>query len=99
MNMKTNKRGFSQVAGVVTTLTLVVILFVVLNIANSQGADIIDDLQDDQTSGGYAYNISGQGLTAQENIGDRTATLATIIMVAAVITVLLVAFAAFFRGR
>jgi hypothetical protein len=112
--MKVGKRGFSQVAGVITTLTLIVILFVVMNIANSQGATILSEIQDDQdndlsnqdcgsinnNSGcTRAGNISYQGLQAMNTMGERSGTLATIIMVAAVITVLLVAFAAFFRGR
>lgn len=71
----------------------VALLMVVATIAISIGADVIDNVQDDQTADSYAYNISGYGLEAQEEMGGWLDTIALVVAAAIIIGVLVQSFA------
>jgi len=68
-------------------------LLVVTAIALSIGADVIDDVQADQTADSYAYNISDYGLQAQDELGSWMDTLALVVVAAIIIGTLITSFA------
>lgn len=70
----------------------VAIIFVVATIGISIGADVLDNIQTDQTSGSYAYNITGYGLEAEAELGSWLDTLALIVAAAIIIGVLVTSF-------
>lgn len=69
-------------------------MLVVAAIVTSVGADIVDTIQDDQTSNSYAYNVSGGGLEALENLGDWLPTIGLVVAAVIVIGVIV----KYFRG-
>lgn len=83
-----DKKGISIFA-----LSGVVLTFLVIIIVASTGGDVLTDIRADQTTNGLAYNITTNGLTGFTNLSARFPLLGTIIIVAAVITVLVGAFA------
>ena len=82
-----NKKGYS-----LRDLLPVAMIFVVATIAISIGADVIDSVQDDQTSGSYAYNVSTNGLTGMDELGSWLPTIALVVAAAIVIGVLIYSF-------
>lgn len=76
------------------------LLFVILAIALSVGADIVQEVHDDQVTdagGGnstsYASNVSSYGLESVSELGSWTPTIALVVAAAVVITVLIASFA------
>lgn len=70
----------------------IALLFVVATIAISIGADVIDNVQDDQTADSYAYNVSGDGLSGMGELGSWLPTIALVVAAAIVIGVLVYSF-------
>ena len=81
----TNK---GQLGGLATT----VIIFVVVVVAIAMGATILDNIQDTQTTGSYAYNATNNGLSSMDTFSDQLPTLAIVIVAGVIITVLATAF-------
>ena len=81
----TNK---GQLGGLATT----VIIFVVVVVAIAMGATILDNIQDTQTAGSYAYNATNNGLSSMDTFSDQLPTLAIVIVAGVIITVLATAF-------
>jgi hypothetical protein len=76
----------------VQDLLPVALILVVATIGIAVGADVITEIQADQTSGTYAYNISGYGLEAQDELGSWLDTIALIVAAAIIIGVLVTSF-------
>lgn len=66
-------------------LAPLVILFVVTAIVISIGADILDSVQDGQTTNSYAYNVTTEGLSGTEEVGNWLSTIGLVIGASAVI--------------
>ena len=83
-----NKKGYDlrMLAGIAIT-------FVVLAIVLSFGATILDDLQDEQTSGDHDWNASDKGLESLEEFADWLPTLALIVVAAIIIGIIVRYFA------
>lgn len=90
--MLNDKAGITlgQLSGVILTFVVIVILA-------SVGGDVLSSLRDDQTTDGAAYNITTDGLTGLDNLSGKFGLLGTIIILAAVIGIVISAFA-FGRG-
>lgn len=86
-----NKKGYT-----IRDLLPLALLMTVSIIAVSIGADVVDSVQEDQTSGSYAYNISSNGLEGINELGSWFPTIALVVAAAIVIGVLVYSFA--FRG-
>ena len=56
-------------------------------------ADIVTDINADQTAGSVAANVSGEGLNALQELGSWTPTLALVVAAALIIGILISAFA------
>ena len=69
---------------VLTAKTLVVVLLVI-SIVLGVGATILTQIQGTQTSGSLAYNITGDGLTSQEDMSEWQSTWVVIVAAAVVI--------------
>ena len=82
-----NKKGYQ-----LRDLLPIALLFVVATIAISIGADVIDNVQEDQTDNSYAYNVSGYGLTGMDELGSWLPTIALVVAAAIVIGVLVFSF-------
>jgi hypothetical protein len=76
-------------------LAPLVIIFVVVTIVLSIGADILTSVQTGQTAGSYAYNITGQGLLGADEVGGWLDTIGLVLGAAAVIGIVY----AFFMRR
>jgi|TARA_R100000501_G_C2629906_1_gene124878 Na+/proline symporter len=85
---KLNKRGYE-----ISTLAGIAIVFVVLAIVLSFGARILDDIQDDQTSGNVDYNATDNGLASIEEFSSWLPTLALIVVAAVIIGIIVRYFA------
>ena len=68
----------------------IAIIFVVTTIVLSYGGVVISSVQATQTANSYAYNISGNGLTSLNTFGTNLPLLATIVVAAIIITILVV---------
>lgn len=66
------------------------IVFVVVTIVLSYGATIVGNVRSQQTANSTEYNISGQGLTSLNTFGTNLPMLATIVIAAVIISVLVV---------
>jgi len=62
--------------------------FVVLGIGLTYGLDVIIDVRDDFTSGTSEYNASDQSVDAIGEITDKLPTIATVIVAAIIIGIL-----------
>jgi hypothetical protein len=71
-------------------LVPIAIVFVVVTIVLSYGATIVSNVQAGQTTNSYAYNISGQGNSGLWNIAQNIPLLATIVVAAVIIGILVV---------
>jgi len=80
---------FQEIAGI--ALTLVGFIIVV-----SIGADVVDGIQDTQTSGTAAFNVSEDGLEGLTTFGSYSPTLATVFIAGIILTVI---GGIFFMGR
>ena len=83
-----DKKGYD-----VKALAGLAITFVVITIIISFGATILDDIQDDQTSGDSDYNASDKGLEALTTFADWLPTLALIVVAAVIIGIIVRYFA------
>ena len=69
-----------------------IIGFVLVSLIAASGAIALDAFQDDVTSGGYAYNISDNGLAGINNTTGYFGTAGTIAGVALLLGIVLGAF-------
>lgn len=69
------------------------LLFVIIAIALSVGADIVSEVNADQTADSYADNISTYGLESLDELSSWSPTIALVVAAAVVITVLIASFA------
>jgi len=72
----------------INDLAPIAIAFVVIAFVVSMGAEIVQDLYDDQTTDSYAKNASGEGLESLEELGSWLPTLALVVVAAIIIGVL-----------
>ena len=77
----------------------IAIIFVVVTIVLSYGATILSNVQATQTANSYAYNISGQGLSSLNNFATNLPLMATIVVAAIIITILIVYLGGKLMGR
>jgi hypothetical protein len=82
-----------------TALATVVILFVVIGMVSAFGSDIINDTQSDFTEDTQAYNNTVKANEAIGNLTTKMPTLATVLIGAFIILILVSAFAVFGLGR
>ena len=85
MKLKNNKKGYT-----VGDLLPLGITFVVLAIALSFCADIVNDIQDTQTVNGTAWNISGAGLNSVQVFADWLPTIALVVVAAIIVGIIIV---------
>lgn len=77
----------------------VILLLGLMVMIASATALAVNSFQTSTATGGYAYNISGQGLSGLDNFSEQIPTIGTVIGVALIIGVVVGAFALFSRGR
>jgi uncharacterized membrane protein YjgN (DUF898 family) len=68
----------------------IAIVFVVVTIVLGFGASIVAGVQATQTTNSYAYNASQYGLSSLNTFASNMPLLATVVVAAVIITVLLV---------
>ena len=68
----------------------IAVVFVVVTIVLAFGAQVVTSVQGTQTANTYAYNISGQGLSSLNTFATNLPLLATIVVAAIIITILIV---------
>lgn len=66
-------------------LAAIGITFVVVAIVLSFGAQILGELQEDQTADSYEYNTTGYGLEALGDMGEWLPTIALVVIAAVII--------------
>ena len=66
------------------------IVFVVVAVAISLGADVLDDIQATQTTNSVAYNATGYGLTSMNTFAKWLPTIALVVVIAVIIGILIV---------
>lgn len=78
-----NRKGLSvqQMGGLALAFVLVVIIIGI-------GATIVTEIQSGQTASSIPYNISAEGLTGLETLGEWLPTIAVIIAAAVVIGII-----------
>jgi len=64
------------------------IVFVVIAIVLAFGSQILDDLQDQQTTSSYAYNVTGKGLESLQTFSNWLPTMALVIVASVIIGIL-----------
>jgi len=69
------------------------VMFVALAVVLSLGGDVLDDVRDDQTVNSTAYNITGEGLSSVNTLGERMDTVALVIAIGVIISILIGIFA------
>lgn len=74
-------------------LPMLAVLLVIIGVVLTVGALIEQDIYDDQTAGSYAANISADSLEGLDNMGERQGTLGTVLIAAAIISVIVGIFA------
>ena len=70
----------------------VALILVVATIGIAVGADVLTEIQNDQTANSYAHNTSNYGLEAQDELGSWLDTIALIVAAAIIIGVLVTSF-------
>ena len=91
-----NKKGQS-IQGLMVLLSAG-ILFVALSIVLSLGGDVISDVRAGQTENSTAWNISGNGLKSVNTLGDKMDTIALVVAVGVIISILIGVFAVRMAG-
>ena len=86
-----NKKG-QQLVQAIWGLVGLAIGLVVLAIVNGLGADILDDIMDDQTANDYDYNATKAGLEGIDKVAGFTKTVATVGVTAMIIMIIIGAF-------
>ena len=83
-NLYKDKRGYA-----VADLLPLGMVFVVLAIALSISATVVDDVQNTTTVDSAAYNVAGFGLTSLTTIGSWLPTIALVVVAAVIIGVVI----------
>jgi len=86
--MTINKKGYQ-----LRDLLSVGLILVVATIAIAIGADVIDEVQDDQTANSYAANVSSNGLQSMDELGSWLPTIALVVAASIIIGTLVYSFA------
>lgn len=86
-----NKKGAMGIGSLVG----IGVSFVVVVLVLAFGASIVADVDADQTAGSVAKNTTGEGLSALSKIGQKLPTLATVVVAAIIIGVLIAGFAVY----
>ena len=84
-----SKKGNMGLPALITAGVSLVILAVVLTI----GADIVDEVQDTQTTDSYAFNASDQGLQGIDQLASWQSIIALVIAAGVVIGIIMLALA------
>jgi len=84
---KLKKKAQSLGIGGANSLILWSIAFAVIAVSAIVGVSIIEDVQDDQTSGSLGYNVSENLLDAEENLTQRTPLLGTVVIFGVILIV------------
>jgi len=82
------KKGITPAIGIFTAVAVVAVLFVIVGIMLTFGADITQSIHDEQTANSYASNISQASLEGQEELGSWQDNWAMIIAVVVIISLL-----------
>ena len=80
---KISKKGFS-----LTEVPQLVIVFLVIAVVLGVGATVLTQVQTTQTTGGAAYNITGQGITAQKSLSGWQGTWVVIVAAAIILGII-----------
>lgn len=64
------------------------ISFVVVVVVVALGGSILGSFQTSQTAGSLPYNITGQGLVGVKSFGDYLPTIAIVLVIAVIISIL-----------
>tara|TARA_Y100000310_G_C20639552_1_gene793110 strand:+ start:548 stop:835 length:288 start_codon:yes stop_codon:yes gene_type:complete len=81
----TKKKGYQ-----IGDLLPLAITFVVIAVAISLGADVLDDIQGTQDANSTAYNATGYGLQSMNTFAKWLPTIALVIVIAVIIGILIV---------
>jgi hypothetical protein len=79
------------------TAPTLILIFVVITLITAAGAVGVASFQDSQTAGGYAYNVSAQGLSGLTNFSVQMPTVGTMLGVGLILVVVIGVFAFFAR--
>jgi len=90
------KKGF---AGNIWMLVPIALAVIVFGLVLTYGADITQDIHDDQTEDSYAYNASAETLDAQNTMAEKQGTIVNVIIAAVIIGILLAAFGGYSKMR
>lgn len=82
---KLSKKGYQ-----VGDLLPLAIVFIVVAVAISLGADVLDDIQGTQTINSTAYNATGYGLTSMNTFAKWLPTIALVVVISVIIGILIV---------
>ena len=85
-------QSFNKKAYTIRDLVPLALMFVVATIAISIGADILNRIFNGQTANGYAANVTTQGLTGMQTMGNYLPTIALVLAASIVIGVLIYSF-------
>lgn len=91
-----DKRG--QTAVTFGSAPQLVLMLVVIVLITAAGAVGVQSFSDSQTAGGYAANISTQGLSGLNNFSLQVPTIGTMLGVGLILAVVIGVFAFFSRG-
>lgn len=91
---KLDKKGqvSNTILGVFTTVGAIAVILVVITMVMAYGADITEDVRDDQTTNGSAYNISDSGLSNITTLSNKNATFVKVGAAALVLLMIVAAF-------
>jgi len=83
-----SKKGYQvgDIAPIAIALGLAIVTTVIM-------ANVVTDVQADQTSGTYGYNISSNGLSGLDELGSWFDTIGLVVAAAVIIGILVYAFA------
>jgi len=82
------KKGIMPAVGIFTAVAVVAVLFVIVGIMLTFGADITQSIGEEQEVNSYARNISDASLAGQEELGSWQDNWAMIIAVVVIISLL-----------
>src|SRR3990167_5323126 len=91
--MQQFKKG--QATGILTGLLAAVATFAVVIIMTSISADVVDKVQDTQTSNSFAFNVSEDGLSGFDKLSGFYPNIGLVIAATALIGILIGGFAVF----
>ena len=82
---KMQKKGFTIGSLLPLSITIVVVV-----VALAIGADLLGTIQGTQTTNSMAYNISGYGLESLGTFGQWMPTIALVVVLAVIISILII---------